>query len=510
LSLSSGARALADAAAQRLPADVGQHVSELLTAHDRLMLSWISDLAQNHGFDQEDLSKLLVDLIAYRDQQLAPGELGSLSSALSRAAEHGARALSSVALAQAPGTEAPLSLLRFSARDEALARTILSSFALRDTLVDHGFVRALLDPDRHGTHAVDFAFLRRVVLALSPAHADGAVDPGMSFARRDAREQLSTALSSLGLPAAQLTPYLAEAAEHGAGLLHERVSTVLFSGESARSAHAVLATLTRNDRALLGLLYVAARARGVPVGLVDEVARALVVLREATRAPAARAPSVASEEHGRTVLSPAGSEASPRASSAPSDQTRTRESSAPSAQAGPRAGSAASAQTGPRASRAPSSEAGLRASSPASASVAPPASRVPSAQVGPQISSPLGASTADEGSANELWRGVAQHDDALSQPAPLRSFASAAQIAARLVGSYRSLAPVGGPSMSAQVLVRPLNLAEALGLSGLISELNVRAQRKRRWRRQRWRGAATTLRARRRGPASPLQRDRPL
>jgi hypothetical protein len=81
-------------------------------------------------------------------------------------------------------------------------------------------------------------------------------------------------------------------------------------------------------------------------------------------------------------------------------------------------------------------------------------------------------------------------------------------MAAKLVGSYRSLAPVGGPSMPAQALSRPLNLAEALGLSGLISELNLRASRRRRLRRRRWRGATMTFRERRRGPQYPLQIDR--
>jgi len=460
VSLSSGARALAEAAAQRLPSEVGKHVFDLLTADDRRMLTWTSDLARTHGFAEDDLSKLVVDLIAYRDQQLTLGDMGSLSSALKLAAERGARELSSVELAQAGVPAAPLALLSFSARDETLARTILSSFALRDTMIDHSFVRALLDPDRHGTHAVDFAFLRRVVVALSPAHSDGAVDIDMSFARRDAREQLAAALSSLGLHAAELGPYLAEAAEHGPALLHERIAKVLFGPASGRPAQAVLATLTRNDRALLGLLYVAARARGVSVGLVDDVARALVALRDAARPPAARAASVASEARARTLLPPLATDSMFPASSAPG------------------------------------------------ASLAPRASGVPGSQAGPRVSEPTSASTAHELSRNERAGDVPPYDDALAQAAPARRFGSAAQIAARLVGSYRSLAPVGGPSIAAQALLRPLNLAEALGLSGLISELNLRALRRRRLRRRRWRGASKTLRARRRGPQFPLQLDR--
>jgi hypothetical protein len=48
----------------------------------------------------------------------------------------------------------------------------------------------------------------------------------------------------------------------------------------------LLALLTRNDRALLGALYASARARGADLGAVDDVARALIGLRESERTEA--------------------------------------------------------------------------------------------------------------------------------------------------------------------------------------------------------------------------------
>jgi hypothetical protein len=128
--------------------------------------------------------------------------------------------------------------------------------------------------------------------------------------------------------------------------------------------------------------------------------------------------------------------------------------------------------------------------------------------MGPRVGAAASGSTDHELSADELRQLLPQHDEVLSQPAPARRFGSAAQIAAKLVGSYRSLAPVGGPSSSAQAPARPFNLAEALGLSGLISELSVRARRRRRVRGRRWRSVAMTLRGRRRGQPYPLQLDR--
>jgi hypothetical protein len=417
VSLSSAVRALADAAAQRLPSTTALHVFDLLTADDRRMLASTSDLARAHGFALEDLSKLVVDLIAYRDQQLAAGELGSsLSAALKSAAQRGDPERSAPARpASAAETPAlPLSLLSFSARDEALARSILSSMALRDTLIDHDFVRALLDPDRLATHAVDFAFLQRVVVALSPAHADTAVAVEISFARRNARARLSDALSLLGFTTHDLSRFVSEAAEHGAQLLHRRVSRVLFGADSAARTFAVLTTLTRNDRSLLGLLYVASRARRVDLALVDDVARALLSFREVERAPVERGNAA------RNSLRPDAAHAAARA--------------------------------------------GL-----------------------------LPAATS---SSSESWQDSVPPGERLSQAPAARRFGSVSQLAARMVGSYRSLAPV---SLSpAPVVTRPFNLVEALGLGSSISELYRKLLRRRRPRRGRLWRSATTLRARRR------------
>lgn len=409
VSLSSAVRALADAAAQRLPSTTGVHVFDLLTADDRRMLASTSDLARTHGFALEDLSKLVVDLIAYRDQQLAEGELhSSLSAALKMAAQRGEseRAAAPVVRSR-PEQAGPLSLLSFSARDEALARTILSSFALRDTQIDHDFVRALLDPDRLATHAVDFAFLQRVVTALSPLHGDAAIDVDVAFPRREARARLSDALSGLDITTTELRRFVSEAAEHGAKLLHRRVSRTLFGADSRARTFQVLTTLTRNDRALLGLLYVAYRARRADLVVVDDFARALLAFREVERAPI--------------------------------EGARPRNSMRPEA---------------PGAQRP---------------SLAPPASTSSSRQDG--------------------------SEEGLSLAPFARRFGSMSQLAARMAGSYGSLAPVSlAPT---QVIARAFNVVDALGLGALIGELHKKSLRNRRPRKARlWRGA-TTLRARR-------------
>jgi hypothetical protein len=277
VSLSESVRALAGALTHELLDLHDLRLGDRLTSADLLTLARVSELVRSEQLDPNEVVKLALDLSRYRTHPTA------LSS--------------QPALASQPA--ALLALPSFSTRDETLARTILSSVALRTTLLERSFVHALLDPDQTPEHAVDFAFLRRVVVALSAAPGDATLELTASFVRREARAALARAIEALALPHAELPSALGAGVELGAWLVRQRLPAVLARSDAQAGAAplrnaAGQVSLGRDDRALLGVLYAAAHARGQDLAAVDEVARALIALRVLERADAhARAESVA-------------------------------------------------------------------------------------------------------------------------------------------------------------------------------------------------------------------------
>jgi hypothetical protein len=91
---------------------------------------------------------------------------------------------------------------------------------------------------------------------------------------------LAGALETLALPTKELVAPTPKRVREGADLLRERVTHL------GASPWAALTSLTRNDRAVLGLLYASQVARGGDLRVVDDVTRSLVALRN----PAALTP----------------------------------------------------------------------------------------------------------------------------------------------------------------------------------------------------------------------------
>jgi hypothetical protein len=506
-----------------------------LTAEDRLLLAKLSELASAEQMDPGEVARLALDLSRYRARAEAP---------------------------QAPAP-ALLELPTFSTHDEALARTILASVALRASALERGFVRALLDPDQTREHVVDFAFLRRALVALSPAR-DAALDPGVSFERRDARTALARALELLALPRTEL-PEAARGAELGAALLRQRLPALLARAhdDGATASGAPSATpdaaqalprqdagpstgaarlpLTRSDRALLGLLYAAARGRGQDPSAVDEVARALVRLRVLERSdahaqterrplqldrgshdePGALGPAHRDLRSEQRVLQPA-DDVVPTEPAAPEraiqrtpGETRAPGHTiqgAPTERAIPSARPAEGAPVGrtPGETRAP--ERTIRGT-PGERAI--PSARPPEgAPVGLASDSAIAAHDARTVIGGEVPDGA---PDAL--PVALaRSFGSSSQLAARAGGTYRSLAPpsmtwsVPAPAGSVEAaaraeaplqnaapalptLSRPFDLAAALGLGSLVRDVRAHSLR----------GARSRLLARRRGTVRAIE-----
>ena len=452
VSLSSLARAVAAALSQGLAADTNANLDDLLTSEDRALLDWMSELTKAGGVDVSQVRKLVIDLVAYRRAALALREPSAFPTE-GQGIEAQVPASLATRVSAIDARPQLLTLPTLTQADETQARTILTSLAARDTLIDRGFVHALLDPDRMPAASVDLAFLARLVGDLSRARAGAATDLGASFARRAARIKLAQAVASLALPTAELEHLEKASTELGRSLLRQRLLQFVESPEHAlverpsaeradtmRRPWSLLVLLTRNDRALLGTLYASASARGGDLRAIDDVARALIVLRESERAEAEQ-PLGRPEPVGVTVP----------------EQNRRLD-------------------VPPRAL--------LR-------SVAPMSFEQAVEELAEQTIPP------EPG------------PDPFASWMP-RSFGSATQIAAKLVGSYGSLVPQSeryrsGPSSRAPAassvaglaqlahaqgaavqllpLGQPLNVVQALGLSGLIAELHaqlLRVPRKRR------------------------------
>ncbi len=478
VSLSSAARAYATALTDALPLAEALRLYDILTDDDRAVLAWAAEFAHVQGIDLGEVRRLVVDLFAYRAKRVAEREPQRADAGVTAPMAEDLPASEGEPLARPHAGQAPLVLPTFTPRDEALARTILASLAIRDTLLDRGFVRALLEPDLHPAHTVDFEFLSRIVVALSPTRSE-ALDATVSFASREARSELARALDALNIAAADLAAVLPAVVRDGPALLRRRLLDLEPGQTGAAPASAswrTLLQLTRNDRAVLSLLYVGARERGAEMNAVDDFARALLALRAAERAEAASL-------RGRP----------PPGDPAGGQGARPPESAAPRL---PRA----AADVAPSLLQA----AGPAPSSPRLAEEAAPAR--PLADAAPhELADAVAFSTRAQG-------GRPAPSEELSErtvPSVARGYGSATQLAARASGSYRSLTRLDarlGPNLNTDAPVshgagalalpwhgqagafqssipasaRPFDIAQAMGLSALVGQLHARSLRARR------------------------------
>jgi hypothetical protein len=241
----------------------------LLLPDDRSVLLFARQLVDELGLSPHEVHKLVFDLCMYR--------LGEPTE------EAAAPTLGSGRIALLPA---------LPAKDEAEARTILSSLALRDTAIDRGFLGDLLNPERTRVPRVDFTFLRQLVVTSSRSFADGARDPDVSLQHRDARTLLAQAVATLA-PALHVTEQIARnALREGPALVRQRLLDPPMADATQPEQRLDLAHLTRQDRRVLALLYTAARSQGVELSLVDDLAHALLDLRRSERPLATPAPPV--------------------------------------------------------------------------------------------------------------------------------------------------------------------------------------------------------------------------
>jgi hypothetical protein len=267
--LSSEVRQLVAGLARGLPEVGAMDLYEILSHEDRRMIALASELAATQGLDPAQVELLASDLVNY-----------AMSSAVSAPASAASK----------------LTLPVLSAHDEALARDILAQISARNLPLNVGFVQAMLEPSAPRT--VSLEFLRRVVLTMATTQSPPGTWARAVYARREARSELAQAVAKLGITPSALGPATAQVVVAGSVLLRERVEVI--AQQTVRSAWSTLTQLTRNDRALAGMLYVAQQARGGDPRVVDDVVRSLLVLRGLERAApvarnteAPRAPSLA-------------------------------------------------------------------------------------------------------------------------------------------------------------------------------------------------------------------------
>ena len=513
LALSGASRVLAAALARVLPELGGLRVRDVLTAADRALLARAAELADTSGTDPDQVRRLVMDLVAFRARTL-----------LARSTDGGRDARRTLAFAfhdprheddpdgsATPPDEGKLSLPTLSARDERLARTILSSLPPRGSPLPPDFVEALLDPDGPGTATVDLGFLRELVVALSPGQAGLSREeaPG-PFDRRDARGMLAKALAALALPRAALTPVTAHQAAAGQALFRERLPDVMKravsdwvalhsaraskqslssllasmtravvgpqpganeehgafeapSPASLRGASSPADALSREDRSLLKLLYAVASGRVQELSDVDEVAGALVTLRMTERLAGPRA-----EADAAALRAPHERQGTAEASPRTTGLSQQEDAEPPDARAKP-----ASAMIAARSGLA--------------------ASIVVRSEAASSYSLPSAPSTLDE-----------REGAALATSPWSRSFGSTSQMAARLASTYGQAggqeptprlpeaelpsAPLPGSAEAAEAelslasATTSLDLASALGLGSLFGEVyraSLRARRRR-------------------------------
>jgi hypothetical protein len=221
-----------------------------LNAGDRQVISKLYEYASSNGIDPLKVDAVAFDLGGYRmDGPSGPSDTAGL-------------------LYDLKGN--PI-IGEFSAPDEAAAQKILTSKAMGDTAIDHGFLRAVLAPTRMPVHASDFGFLQQVVFAFSATGSDGSADPNASPVIRHKKEDFPPIKLSTTTNEGDNTTLLSR-------LLPDKPHSNSKAGDFVHSSN-FANYLSSNDKDLLGNLYSIARKQGDNLTKVDKLATVLGAYR---------------------------------------------------------------------------------------------------------------------------------------------------------------------------------------------------------------------------------------
>lgn len=232
-----------------------------LDKDDRKLVAELYEYARDRGIDFGKVDMFAFQLASYKEcPSVQPGYLGHVDK----------------------DGNFPEDAGQFFPEDEAIIQSILTSKAIKDTEVDHGFLNFILNrPDRRGTF--DFAFLRDVVFMYSTSGSDGSADPDAVVPLRPYQivEQFKQSARDRGwdVEKESLNHFLLR--EEGVIKDEKRVAgeSGAFGKYATRINGIPRAFLTDDDKSLLGLAYANAEAKGEKLERIDRLANELALLR---------------------------------------------------------------------------------------------------------------------------------------------------------------------------------------------------------------------------------------
>ncbi|MDR1888530.1 MAG: hypothetical protein LBQ81_04005, partial [Zoogloeaceae bacterium] len=128
-------------------------VYAFMNNNDRQLVSELYEYARDNGISFDKVDNFAFYLSHYREtQDSQPGYLGGVSN---------------------KGYTA-----EFKPEDEKIIQRLLTSKAIKDTTIDHGFLERMFNlPNKTSHGSIDFEFLQEVVFSHSASGSDGAADP---------------------------------------------------------------------------------------------------------------------------------------------------------------------------------------------------------------------------------------------------------------------------------------------------------------------------------------------
>ncbi len=222
-------------------------VYNFLTKSDREMLATVYEYASANGIDPLKVDGLAFDLGGYR--MSGPGGPPDTAGKMY-------------------DLQGNPRIPEFNAEDEAVAQRVLTSKAMGDTLIDHGFLEAIFTPTKRSVHASDFSFLEDVVYAFSATGSDGATDPNAKPVVRYKAEDF---------PPLKLDD---QAVELGSKTMRSRLSGKELAGSVGalgtlspnENITKLLDLLSDNDKDMLSRLYAIAQSRNEDLSKFDNMA----------------------------------------------------------------------------------------------------------------------------------------------------------------------------------------------------------------------------------------------
>ena len=227
-------------------ANMSGSVYSFLTHEDRKTLSNLYEYAVANNIDPAKVDGVAFDLAHYR--MAGPG--GPLDSTGTLFDTNGNPLINT-----------------FEPADEAVAQRVLTSKAIKDTGLDHGFLSAVFNPGKTPVHASDFAFLEKAVYAFSRSGSDGATDPNAAPVVRPKKEDFAP--FKLDAQASQSAHDILLARLFPGGLDNNTPTTPL---DSYKLTSNFADFLNASDKDMLGKLYASTQAQQGDLSKVDQIA----------------------------------------------------------------------------------------------------------------------------------------------------------------------------------------------------------------------------------------------